>query len=59
MKFPLQGKKPLSYLQGGQPVDQVAQRGRGVSILGDTQNPTGLWPNQADQVDPAGAVGSE
>ena len=37
-EIPSQGKKPLSCRQGCDTVDQVAQRGCGVSILGDTQN---------------------
>jgi len=34
-------------------VEQVAQKGYGVSIFSDRQNPTGCCPGQPDVVDPA------
>ena len=43
--------------EGGQTVDQIAQRGSAVSIPADTQNATALGPQQPAEVDPAGAVG--
>lgn len=47
------------YCEGAQTQAQIAQRGCGVSILGDTGNPTGHGPGQPAPVDPAlsGAVG--
>jgi len=39
-------KKNPSCCEGGQTLEQVAQGGCGISILWDTQNPTGWGPEQ-------------
>lgn len=39
-------KKHFFYCESGQTLAQVAHRGCGVSILGDTQNPNGEGPEQ-------------
>lgn len=39
-------KKKLFYHEGGQTLAQVAQRGCGITILGDIQNSTGQGPEQ-------------
>lgn len=45
-------QKNLSYCEGGQTLDQVAQRWCGVSILGDIQNLDEHGPRQPAIVDP-------
>ena len=45
-------KKNLFHCEGGQAWEQVAQRGCGVSIPGDTQNPTEHVREQSDLADP-------
>ena len=45
------------YCQGGWPLDQVAQRSRGVSIHGDVQSPPGLGPGPPALGCPAWAGG--
>ena len=37
--------------EGMQILEQVAQRGRGISILGDTKSPTGRGPEHPIQLD--------
>ena len=41
--------------EGDQALAQVAQRGCGVSVLGDTQKPSGCGPGQPALGDTAGA----
>ncbi|KAK4811097.1 hypothetical protein QYF61_016383 [Mycteria americana] len=50
-------KTPLFYCEGGQTLEQVAQRGCGVSVLGDIKNPTGCGPEEPALVDPVGGCG--
>ena len=46
-------KKNAFYCKDGQALAQVAQRGCGISVLGDTQNPTGCSAEQPALGDPA------
>ena len=39
-------QEALSYCDGDQALEQVAQRGCGISILGDTQKLSGHGPGQ-------------
>lgn len=45
--------KKIFHCEGYQTLEQVTQRGGGVSILGDTQSLTGHSPEQPAAVDPA------
>lgn len=46
-------KKNFLVKKSGRTLEQAAERGCGVSILGDTQNPTGPSPGQPALADPA------
>lgn len=45
-------KKNLFYCGGGQALEQIAQRVYGVSVCGDSQNPTRRGPGQRAPADP-------
>ncbi|KAK4825975.1 hypothetical protein QYF61_003544, partial [Mycteria americana] len=45
-RFPLNIRETLCYYEGDQALAQVAQRGCGVSTLGDIQKPSGRGPGQ-------------
>lgn len=45
-------KYKLFYCEGGQTLAQVARRGSGVSVLGDTENPPGNGPGQPAPTEP-------
>ena len=51
-KFCLHKRKKLLHSVSEQTLEEVAQRGCGVSILGDTQKPTGDGPKQLGLGDP-------
>lgn len=45
-------KRKLFYCKGSQTLEEVAQRGGRVSLLGYTQNPTGHGPKQPAVAEP-------
>lgn len=52
-KPPTKKTNKLFYCEGGQTLDQVVQRRRGVSVLGDSQNLAGHSPRPPPIVHPA------
>ena len=51
-EIPFKHKKTLFYCDGDQTLEQITQRGCGVFILGDIQNPAGHSPEQPALADP-------
>jgi len=51
-EIPFEHKKTCLYCEGGQTVEEVAQKGCGISVFGDTQHPAGHGPGQSALCDP-------